>query len=201
MQQIVEFGTFLFAFLAMGVGACVGALVIIAVHELGHLWAGTRLGLQWVTVKIGPLIYQRARQGEAEYGTGWQFGYVAFDDSGATKRQLNLTLLAGPAASIVFALCAADIPKYVMHTTTTPAWLSLLSMASMAAGLLNLIPFRRNWFLSDGYQLWRLNAPSSFPRGPRKRKSHLRMSTYRSSPDREDLPKDQRVNINDLPKL
>jgi hypothetical protein len=146
-------------------------LVVLLVHEVGHLLGGRLVGFRAFLLIVGPMRLERS-------GAGWQMylnkqlsAYGGLAGSVATdardlRRRTAVMVAGGPVASIVFALSAwlvlselglrsldanSSLPHILGFFT-----LHLLAGASAAIGIATLIPMYTSGFLSDGARLLRL---------------------------------------------
>lgn len=145
------------------------ALLIVAVHELGHALTGVALGMELYSFCVGPFRWRRR-------GGRWQFcfrpaGFIAM--GGATgvdpvrindpSRDTLYVLAAGPLANLLTGVTALVIAG---SADADSSWqmggmLALFGVFSLTGFASNLIPFRTGTCYSDGAQICQLLA-----RGP-----------------------------------
>lgn len=136
-------------------------LLVIAVHELGHLAGGFSRGMRFVLLIVGPLRWTRSVRG-IEFDWFWSpstFGGLAAalpDPDRPMPPQFARLIIGGPLASLVLALAALALAWF---TDGRPAAYALLVAAlSAAIFLATAIPIRggHGSFMSDGAQLLEL---------------------------------------------
>jgi hypothetical protein len=136
-------------------------LLVIGVHELGHLAGGLSRGMRFVLLIVGPLRWTRSVRG-IEFDWFWSpqtFGGLAAalpDPARPMPPQFARLIVGGPLASLVLALAALALAWF---TDGRPAAYALLVAAlSAAIFLATAIPLRggHGSFMSDGAQLLEL---------------------------------------------
>jgi hypothetical protein len=136
-------------------------LLVIGVHELGHLAGALSRGMRFVLLIVGPLRWTRSSRG-IEFDWFWSpatFGGLAAaipDPSRPMPPQFARLIVGGPLASLVLTGVALAL---AWLTDGRPAAYALLVAALSAAIVLaTAIPFRggRGSFMSDGAQLLEL---------------------------------------------
>jgi hypothetical protein len=125
-------------FLAMG--------AVVIVHELGHLIAGLMVGLEFVTIRFGPLVVHSPFRISFRRGLGGYAGATSMVPRQARgiRWRFLVMLFAGPAANVI---SSGAVMKLVGSTSVFMDWLVLLSVM---VGLGNLVPFARRSLVSDG---------------------------------------------------
>lgn len=128
----------------------------IVLHEAGHALAGLARGMRAIAFGVGPLRFERGRDGwHRRYGGGIRGigGFAAMypeGDRGLGRGDQILLLAGGPLANLLTAaLCLAAVALLAL-----PAWASgLLGGAAASAlvlGVANLVPFHSRGWRSDG---------------------------------------------------
>ena len=133
----------------------------LALHELGHAFAGRVMGGTVLRVILGPFRYELFRSGfrwrkvRSLRGVGG-FVQTVLPADGRLRAAMTVMLLGGPLANLLLAACAFVIARVPgVHYAVR---LSCVEIATFGVilGLINLVPFRTQGFLTDGAQLWRL---------------------------------------------
>jgi hypothetical protein len=139
----------------------VSLLLAVAVHELGHAWAGQWLGFRFYWLTVGPFRWER--QGESIrfrwnthlYAAGGLVLSVPTDDRKLRSRYMAFTA-AGPLASLLWAALALG----AYHLLPAPGkWplgvlaLGISGSVSALIGVLTLVPVRRGGIATDGSRL------------------------------------------------
>jgi hypothetical protein len=131
-------------------GAAAAIAVTFLIHELGHLVTGLCLGFRFHAIRIGrvQLNYPFRFSWVRPVGRGAAAMVSMFPVGFARLRPRALGMLAaGPAANLVTALAIALLPF-------DKGWFSgLLGLCSGCIGAINLIPFQRGTFKSDGCRI------------------------------------------------
>ena len=136
-------------------------LLVIGVHELGHLAGGLSRGMRFVLLIVGPLRWTRSSRG-IEFDWFWSpatFGGLAAaipDPARPMPPQFARLIIGGPLASLV--LAAAALALAWVSEGRPAAYALLVAALSAAIFLATAIPFRggRGSFMSDGAQLLEL---------------------------------------------
>jgi hypothetical protein len=136
-------------------------LLVIAVHELGHLAGGLSRGMRFVLLIVGPLRWTRSVRG-VEFDWFWSpstFGGLAAalpDPARPMAPQFARLIVGGPLASLVLALAALALAWFMDGRLA--AYALLVAALSAAIFLATAIPIRggRGSFMSDGAQLLEL---------------------------------------------
>jgi hypothetical protein len=133
-------------------------MILIAVHEAGHLLAGWLVGFRWLACKVGPFELTREdgrwRRVSPESVID---GFVRFSpqDNLASRPRWAAVLLAGSAAN---GLLGLGLLAFFFHQPPVPqqgeGWLFGIAVFSLVVGLVNLVPFAQKGHASDG--LWLL---------------------------------------------
>lgn len=134
----------------------VGFLLVLAVHELGHLAGGKLCGMQFLLFVVGPFQFSQSASG-VRLHLVWKLGsfgglVVMLPDAERPIRpQLIRMISGGPVASLI--LSAAG---FILYATTTGAagfhGISIGFMSSMIF-LVTAVPSKAGGFMSDGMQL------------------------------------------------
>jgi len=142
-------------------------LVIVALHEAGHTVAGYLAGFQLQHISVGPLRLRRTPRGwQASRSQHGFFQGMSHSVPGAAlqeapepvvRRGRALRLVGGAAANVLTGLLALGAASALPETgeaTTAAAGLNLFAVASVAVGVVNLVPFRTSGgLITDGARL------------------------------------------------
>jgi hypothetical protein len=139
-------------------------VLVMALHESGHLLSALALRMKIIHVAIGPLEWsnsfgKRRIRLHAEWRS-WLRGQtlVAPKDIQGFRRRKILQVAAGPLASIATGLMATAFVVMSVGTAWEDSWLILSKFAtiSLAVGIFNLVPFKIGAGYSDGAKLLQL---------------------------------------------
>ena len=130
-------------------------VLVVLVHELGHLVAGSLVGLRFNYIRIGPLRVERSGK------MSWQWTWRALL-SGATSSlpvartalrwRLCIFVAGGPAANLVCAFYGFKImPKD--NSMGAAVGMALVGISTLI-GFTNLLPIQRDGQMRDGLQIW-----------------------------------------------
>lgn len=142
-------------------------LLVIAVHEGGHAFAGTRVGFDFRTYVVGPFLWDKQPD-------GWKFmwnknintsgGLVICIPTGTHNLAKRFMIYAagGPLASLALALVAGivfvllrGVEQSVLVQIVT-YFFSMLAFLSAAIFLITSLPLQAGGFSSDGARVLRL---------------------------------------------
>ncbi len=131
-------------------------LLVIAVHELGHLTGGLASGMKFLLLIFGPFQWSATPEGVR---FRWVTNLGLMGGIAATmpvkmdnlRNQLLPMIAGGPLASLGLAVVAAAIA--VSSSGRLAGYTSIISLLSTAIFLVTAIPFRAGGFMSDGMQL------------------------------------------------
>lgn len=147
----------------MFAGIIIMAFVAIAVHELGHLLTGLWQGFRFEFFVVGPLGIRREGDRTKVYlnkNLGYYGGVAAtspVDDQPDNAVKLARILLAGPIASLLFAVCcfllAAALGKPLGFSLYTGG------VISVALFFATTVPSRTGMFFTDRKRYQRLVRP------------------------------------------
>lgn len=139
-------------------------LLVVALHESGHVLAALALRMKVIHLAIGPLEWSnslgkktiRMQAGFRSWLRG-QTLVVPNDIQGFRERKI-LQVAAGPLVSIVTGMIAAAAVLMSVGSAWESSWLILSRFAtiSLALGIFNLVPFRIGPGYSDGAKLFQL---------------------------------------------
>lgn len=127
-----------------------GLMASTAIHEAGHLVAGLCAGLRFNSLRVYRLqfdlpfrfsIYRGMDTGAA----GWTSMFPCGSDRLAQRALVMV--IGGPAANLLTGILVFCLPFPKGY------FLFWLGTSSLLAGAINLIPFRRRGFLSDGWRI------------------------------------------------
>ena len=134
-------------------------LVVLAVHEGGHLLGGILRGMRFLLLIVGPFGWMRTAQGIRfrwcfSLGTLGGLAGALPDPARPLRTQLGWLVVGGPLASLLLAAAAAVA---LLGLDGRPAAYALiLATLSAAIFVLTAAPFRSGGFMSDGMQLLQL---------------------------------------------
>lgn|GEM_PF-1459926 len=127
-------------------------LVIVAVHEIGHMVAGMSLGFRIISVRIGPLQISSPfkvkwlRRNPVPGASGF---VVLVPIHGHRLRSRAIAMLLGGAmANLISALVVV-----VLSAPRTGIFSTWFVVFSILVGIVNLVPFRRLALVSDGKRI------------------------------------------------
>ena len=133
-------------------------LILLIVHEAGHCVAGFLLGLRLISVKVGPVRFERPNAWK------WDLRWNAFF-KGETRMLLRRLprrgvwcryatyILAGPMANLCAGILAVP---FSLKVTILSGALTFFIMGSAFMTMANLIPAQSGKSESDGKKLWYL---------------------------------------------
>ena len=130
-------------------------LLVIGVHEAGHLVAGLRKGMRFLLFIIGPFGLVHSSQG---IRFRWFFKLGAFSGLAAVlpradrplAAQMQPMVLGGPLASLLLAVVALLVFKVTEGRIS--AYALLAGLLSALVFVMTAVPFRSGGFMSDGMQ-------------------------------------------------
>ena len=130
-------------------------LLVIGVHEAGHLVAGLRKGMRFLLFIIGPFGLVHSSQG---IRFRWFFKLGAFSGLAAVlprsdrplAAQMQPMALGGPVASLLLAVLSLTLFKVTEGRISTYALLA--GLLSALVFVMTAVPFRSGGFMSDGMQ-------------------------------------------------
>jgi Zn-dependent protease len=136
-------------------------VMIVVVHELGHLLAGWMVGFHFSSITIGPLSlfmeYGRLRLRLRRTMPAGGYAGMQINSVRRLRRRLLVFTVAGPAANL---LSAAAVASFLASVPQPGFWLSTLGdlfwMMSVIIGVVNLLPFRFGTLYLDGARIWML---------------------------------------------
>ena len=134
-------------------------LVVIAVHESGHLLGGLARGMRFLLLIVGPFGWMRTEQGIRfrwclSLGTVGGLAAALPDPGRPLRGQLAWLVVGGPLASLLLALAAAL--SLLALGGRPAAYALILAALSAAIFAVTAAPFRAGGFMSDGMQLLQL---------------------------------------------
>ncbi len=130
-------------------------LLVIAVHELGHLAGGISRGMRFLILIVGPFRLTRTVEG-LRFDWFWNAGTLGGlaaalpDPAHPAEPQLRRLILGGPLASLL--LAALGVAVTLAFEGRIGAYGTLVAAFSSLIFLLTATPFRAGGFLSDGMQ-------------------------------------------------
>jgi hypothetical protein len=128
-------------------------LVMVTIHEGGHVLCGVAAGFRFKSIRVGPLLFDRSSGLTWRNGPGNPFAGVAVVVPDSTDRLVPrgmLMLAGGPAANLLTGGLA-------LLLTPAPGFVALVFIVqSIGNGLSDLLPYRSVLGVSDGAFLWAL---------------------------------------------
>lgn len=139
-------------------------LLVLAVHELGHLLAGMSRGMRFLLLIVGPMQWTRSPGGvrfKWHGNLGLMGGLAAAtpDPGQPLRPQLQRLILGGPLASLVLAIVALGVS--VPLDGRPGAFVVILGFLSLAIFLATATPVSAGGYMSDGMQLLELRRGGS----------------------------------------
>lgn len=141
--------------------AIAGMFLVILVHELGHLLGGRLVGFRFALLIVGPVEVRRTASG-VRWGInsspalwGGLAASLPLDTSDLRRRTMAL-VAGGPIASLVFSALAGILWKGLGGGVLASA-AAITAAASLAIGVITLIPARASGFFTDGARLVQLS--------------------------------------------
>jgi hypothetical protein len=131
-------------------------LLVVAVHEMGHLVGGLSQGMRFLLLIFGPFQWNATNDGirfRWVTNLGLMGGMAAalpvrMDN---LRQQLLPMIAGGPLASLLLAVLAAALSFGAMGRLA--GYAAIVALLSLAIFLVTAIPFRAGGFMSDGMQL------------------------------------------------
>jgi hypothetical protein len=145
-------------------------LIVLALHELGHVLAGLSVGFDFRMYTVGPFMIEK-EEGKLKFK--WNTNLNTFGGLALCLPQSTEGLLpkfirfaaGGPLMSLVWAMIAFGLTWALPEITNTSLWLYSLSLFLEMSALFSLfifvvtiIPMKSGGFYSDGgriFNLWR----------------------------------------------
>jgi hypothetical protein len=137
-------------------------LVVITVHELGHVAGGLLVRFRFLLLVVGPLKLVNSQAGlKFEWNTNLAMigGLAAClpTDTHNLRRRFIALVAGGPLASLVFGLAVSGLAYWLGPRTSLPAFALLITgIMSLAIGGVTLVPGRTAGFMTDGAQILQL---------------------------------------------
>jgi hypothetical protein len=137
-------------------------LIVLGVHEIGHLIGGLSQGMRFLLLIVGPFGWHASVAGPRfEWNTnvalmGGLAATLPTETGASLRRQLLVMIAGGPLASLLLAIFAVAAIAYVEPRIA--AYCLIVAATSFGIFLVTLIPTRAGGFMSDGMQLidvWR----------------------------------------------
>jgi len=134
-------------------------LLVIAIHEAGHLLGGMSRGMRFLLYIVGPF---QLSQSESGVRFSWVFnlgtlGGVAActpDASRPLQPQLRRLVAGGPLASLLLALVCFALAS--LGSDRAAAYALITGLLSLAIFAVTALPMRAGGFMSDGMQFLEL---------------------------------------------
>ncbi len=144
---------FLFSFLTL--------LLIVLIHELGHIAAGFAVGFHFKTIRIGPLTLVKSPKGLKitlqRLSNLDGFAAMEIPQLRKLRHRLTIYIAAGTLANFLSGFCiwlflTSQVSGSLRHTFRQ--YLGFFAALSILIGGINLIPYqRRNGMFTDGARL------------------------------------------------
>lgn len=131
-------------------------LLVVAVHEMGHLLGGLSQGMRFLLLIFGPFQWNATNDG-VRFRWVTNLGLMGGLAAALPVRMDNLRqqmlpmIAGGPLASLVLAVLAAVLSFGA--TGRVGGYAAVVALLSLAIFLVTAIPFRAGGFMSDGMQL------------------------------------------------
>jgi Peptidase family M50 len=137
------------SFIATFLTAVVIVMVLI-VHEAGHVLAGVAVGFRWKHVRVGRIQLDRSLRFSQTSGAESLGGTLFFAEEMKGRRLKCIVVLAsGPLANLLSGLLVLILPGQKSLVA------GLFIAVSFYSGVINLIPFPGRGVGSDGLKIWR----------------------------------------------
>ena len=139
-------------------------LLVLAVHELGHLLGGMSRGMRFLLLIVGPMQWVRSAEGVSfkwHRNVGLMGGLAAAtpDPDRPLHPQLERLIVGGPLASLL--LAAAAIGLSTVLDGRPGAYAAIVGFFSATIFLATATPLQAGGFMSDGMQLLELRRGGS----------------------------------------
>lgn len=147
----------------MWIGIFIMAFIVLGVHELGHLLVGLIQGFKFQLFVVGPLGIKREEEKIKVYfntNLGYYGGVAAttpVDDNSKNAKKFANVLLAGPIASVLFAIISLGIAYLIGKPFGVVFYAG--SAISVAIFYATTIPSRTGMFFTDRKRYQRLTTP------------------------------------------
>jgi hypothetical protein len=130
-------------------------MLLVLIHELGHVVGGSLVGFRFNYIRIGPFTIDRS----GKITQHWTWHVLASGQtlakpvSGtALKWRYCFYFVAGPAANLITAFC---VFKIMPRNNSLPAAIGLaIFLGSILMGFVNLLPVRIKTQMTDGRRIW-----------------------------------------------
>lgn len=146
------------SFLIVPLGFLLINFLAIAIHEFGHLLAGSYVGLRFKGLRIDPLRL-RVDSGKWKFRIRprlfWGFALMSLDRVRRVRRRLIIFTIGGPVASILCGAAAVLVGEIGLarYDSPWPTFLEFLGTWSLLIGCISLVPFRARGFANDAMLL------------------------------------------------
>lgn len=157
-------------------------MVLVLIHEAGHLIGGWLVGFRLNSIRIGPFTIQSSGKITGE----WTWHNLASGETHAVPISISalrwrfcLYLAAGPAANLITAFCVFEVmPR---NNSMAAAVGVAIFLGSTFMGFVNLLPARAKTQMLDGLKIWILLFTKQ------KRDRMLLLLTFAANARRGDL--------------
>jgi hypothetical protein len=141
-------------------------LIVIAVHELGHVFAGLLMDFEFRSITVGPLMWEK-EQGRIKFkwnkniNTAGGIALCLPKGSHNLARRFAFFAAGGPLSSIILAITGFVINRYIFNVDTDSGaavliiewFVKEIALLSAVIGLVTLIPMHTGGFSSDGARI------------------------------------------------
>jgi hypothetical protein len=141
-------------------------LVVIAVHELGHVTAGLLMDFEFKSITVGPLMWEK-EQGRLKFkwnknvNTAGGLALCLPTGSHNLARRFAFYAAGGPLASVILAVTGFVLIRYIFSTDAdsgtavliTKWFVKEIAFLSAVIGMVTLIPLHTGGFSSDGARI------------------------------------------------
>ncbi len=130
-------------------------LLVIAVHEAGHLLAGLARGMRFLLYVVGPFGWVRGADGVRfrwffNLGTLGGMAATLPDSQRPLDAQMMPVVLGGPIASVLLAVFALAV--FAATDGRAAGYALIVGLLSCLIFVVTALPFRAGGFMSDGMQ-------------------------------------------------
>jgi hypothetical protein len=141
-------------------------LIVIAIHELGHVSAGLLMNFEFKSITVGPLMWEK-EQGRINFkwnknvNTAGGLALCLPTGSHNLARRFAFYAAGGPLASIILAVTGFVLNRYIFNTDADSGtavliikwFIKEIAFLSAVIGLVTLIPLHTGGFSSDGARI------------------------------------------------
>lgn len=134
-------------------------LIVVGVHELGHVGAGLWRGFTFYGLTIGPFSWRPAADGRIRternrnLNTAGGLAVMLPTDTPRLRQDFMWFAAGGPLASLVLAVVLWAVATYALPTGVLSGIVLIAALLSVAIFLVTILPFRSGGFASDGMRI------------------------------------------------